>query len=87
MTIDPVAVVLVSTFKRGRCKRCPGLVVWYQTVGGSWLPFNGNPHVDRVRRDETVAGSPMVGEVSRRDLHWRTCEGHARDVTRRGSRA
>jgi hypothetical protein len=87
VTIDPVAVVLVATFNRGHCRRCPASVVWYQTVGGSWLPFNGNPRVDRVRRDASLAGSPIVGEIARGDLHWRTCVGHARDRNRRGSRA
>ena len=87
MTVEAVAVVLVSTFNRGRCKRCGVPVVWYQTLGGSWLPFDGTPSVQRLRRVEDVVERPMVGELPRASMHWRTCAGHALDRVRRGSRA
>ena len=85
--IEPVAIVVVSTFNRGRCKRCGAPVVWYQTVGGSWLPFDGTPSPQHLRRDETLAEAPPVGEIPRSAIHWRTCSGHAADRQRRGSRA
>ena len=85
--IDPVAVVIVSTFRRSICKRCRASVVWYQTSGGSWLPFNGNPSAKRIRVDESRVERPTVGEIPRADLHWRTCRGHVEDRHRRGSRA
>jgi len=75
VTVEAVAIVLVASFGRGTCRRCLARVVWYQTVAGSWLPFNGSPRVDRLRRDESLAGAPTVGEVRRGDLHWRSCDG------------
>ena len=87
MTVKPVALVLVASFGRGTCRRCLARVVWYQTVGGSWLPFNGSPRLAETRRDLTLIGEPWVGEVERGELHWRTCPGHAVERKRRGSRA
>lgn len=86
MTVQPVAIVLVSTFRRGTCRRCHARVVWFRTAGGSWLPFDGEPRVERVRRDVELADAPMVGEVARAVLHWRTCPANQDRRDRAGSR-
>jgi hypothetical protein len=74
MTIEAYATVLVDSFSRGRCRYCHVSVVWYRTAGGSWLPFDGpRPKLERIRQDLTQASAPAVGDIARRDLHWRNC--------------
>lgn len=85
MSVEPVALVVVASFGRGTCRRCLARVVWYQTVGGSWLPFDGSPRVERLRREDSLVGSPMVGEIRRAALHWSKCDA-SNMRSRRGSR-
>ena len=73
MTIEACATVLIDSFSRGRCRHCRAGVVWYRTIGGSWLPFDGHPIVHDVRRDLTQASAPSIGDIARADLHWRSC--------------
>lgn len=73
MTIEACATVLLDSFSRGRCRHCRAAVVWYRTVGGSWLPFDGRPIVERIRHDLSEAEAPRVGDIARKELHWRSC--------------
>jgi len=74
-TIEAVITVLLSTRSPGRCKLCRMPIVWYRSIAGTSMPFTAAPMVDRLRRDARAVDSPVIGDIARRDLHWRTCPG------------
>lgn len=73
MTVEPVVVVLVDSQSTGICRSCKARIVWYRTVGGKMMPFDGAPALTNVRRDQTSVDAPWVGEAPRHLVHWATC--------------
>lgn len=73
MTIEARVVVLVDSMGHGICRGCKARIVWYRTIAGRAMPFDGTPTVHDARRDQTLPGAPWVGEIARTSVHWSTC--------------
>lgn len=73
--IDPLIVVRLSGRYggRGTCRSCGAGIVWYETLGGKKMPFNGSPKVERPRRDEMDPERRWIGDLPRSEVHWATC--------------
>lgn len=73
MTIEAIVSVLVDSRGSGICRSCHARLTWYETVGGKRMPFTGSPGVVNVRRDQTQASAPWIGDLPRAAVHWATC--------------
>lgn len=75
MTIEPVITVRLSGRYggRGQCRSCHADIVWYETVGGKRMPFDGSPKVENIRRDESDPERRFIGDLPRTAVHWATC--------------
>jgi hypothetical protein len=73
--IDPLILVRLSGRYggRGKCRSCGANIVWYETLGGKKMPFNGSPRPLHLRRDESDPQRRWIGELPRVDVHWATC--------------
>ena len=73
--IDPVIIVRLSGKYggRGQCRSCNANIVWYETLGGKKMPFNGSPKVENVRRDHMDIERRWIGDLPRSEVHWSTC--------------
>lgn len=67
---DQLVRVYDDTRGRGTCRGCGAPLVWFETVAGKRMPFDGEPVARKSEHDDSRR---LVLFLSAEDTHFRSC--------------